>query len=127
MDTIADMLVKIKNAGAAEKQTTSFPFSKFKYSLASVLLKEGFVEDVKKRGNKTKKIMVRLKYQDGKHRINGVKRISKISNRVYLGKDKVYIPRQGFGILIVSTPKGLLTSKEARRQKTGGEAICEIW
>ena len=128
MDPIADMLTKIKNAQAVGKKTVSFPFSSVKYNIARILEREEFIEYAKKRGKKTKRILVRLKYQEvGKPRIHDIKRISKPGRRIYLKSKDIYSPKSGYGLLIISTPKGVLTSKEARKMKTGGEVLCEIW
>lgn len=128
MDPIADMLTKIRNAQSVGKKTVSFPFSSVKHEIAKVLEKEGFVEYAKKRGKKIKRILVKLKYtEEGQPRIHGVKRISKPGRRFYLKSKEIYSPKSGYGLLIVSTPKGVLTSKETRKEKVGGEILCEIW
>jgi small subunit ribosomal protein S8 len=128
MDPIADMLTKIRNAQAARKKTVSIPFSNLKYNIAKTLEKEEFVENVKRRGKKIKRIVVSLKYNEaGKPKINEIKRISKSGRRAYLANKNLYFPKSGYGILILSTPKGILTSKEARKMKVGGEALCKIW
>lgn len=131
MDPISDMLIKIKNASAVNKKTVSFNYSNFNYQLARILAKEGFIESVKKRTvlpSQKRKIIIKLKYDENHNpRIHNIKRISKPGRRIYLSKDKLYLPKSGYGILIVSTPKGLLTSKEAKKENVGGEAICEVW
>jgi small subunit ribosomal protein S8 len=131
MDPISDMLTKIKNAGAVHKKTVSLSYSNIKYQLGEILMKEGFIEDVKKRSRPPAcpkgRIVIRLKYNNGKPRIHEARRISKPGRRFYLKKKKLYLPKSGNGILIVSTPKGLLTSKEAKKLNVGGEPICEIW
>jgi len=127
MDPIADMLTKIRNAGAVGKKTVSIPYSSFKYELGKILEKEEFVEKVKKRGRDKKKIILTLKYENNKPRIHEIKKVSKIGRRIYFKRRKLYLPKSGYGILIVSTSKGLLTSREAKKQNTGGEVICEVW
>lgn len=132
MDPISDMLIKIKNAGAVNKKTVSVPYSNIKYQLAKILVKEGFVEDVKKKPHSALhpqgRIVIKLSYNDeGAHKIHEVKRISKPGRRIYLKAKNLYMPKSGYGLLIVSTPQGLLSGKEARKRKIGGEAICEIW
>lgn len=128
MDPIADMLIRIKNAQAVGKETVSIPFSKMKYEIAKILEREGFVERVKKRGKVPKKrIVIRLKYKDGKPCIHDMKRISKPGRRVYLKRKELYLPKSGYGILILSTSKGIMTSKEAIKENVGGEALCEVW
>ncbi len=128
MDKIADMLVKIKNAQAVGKATVSVPFSTFKYNICKLLKDEGFIEEVKKRGKRIKRIVIRLKYsEDKKPAIQGVKRISKPGRRIYLKAKDIYSPKSGMGILVISTSKGLMTSREAKRTKNGGEVLFEIW
>jgi len=127
-DPISDMLNRIKNAQAVLKTQLDVPFSNLKYEIAKILEKEGFVEKIEKKGKKTKRtIEIILKYEDKKPVISGLKRISKPGQRIYLPSKKIKKIRGGYGILIISTSKGLMTNKEARRQKLGGEIICEIW
>lgn len=128
MDPIADMLTKIRNAQAARKRTVSISYSSFKYDIVKILEKEGFIGDFKRRKGKTeKRIVVSLKYEDKEPVINEIKRVSKLGRRIYLKKKELYIPKGGRGALIVSTPKGVMTSKEARKLNVGGEVVCEIW
>jgi small subunit ribosomal protein S8 len=121
------MLTKIRNAQAVNKETTSIAFSNLKYNLAKILEKEGFIEEVKKKGKDKKRIVIKLKYQDGTPRIHGLKTISKPGRHIYLKKKRLYSPKKGYGVLVISTPKGILTSKEARKQNVGGEVLFEIW
>lgn len=127
MYPVADTLVKIKNAQAVKKKTVSFPFSNFRYDLCKILKDEGFVEEVKGRERYKKRIVIRLKYKEDEPKIHDIKIISKPGRRIYLKKKKLYLPKKGYGILIVSTPKGLMTSREAKKMNLGGEVICEIW
>jgi len=129
MDPISDMLVSIKNALAVKKETVSVPYSKVKMEIAKILAKEKFLKEAEHKGKKVKKtIDVVLSYKDsGEPSIADIKRISKPSRRVYIGTDKIKQIRHGFGIQILSTPKGLLTDKEAKKEKVGGEVICEVW
>jgi small subunit ribosomal protein S8 len=127
-DPISDMLNRIRNAQAVLKTQLDFPFSNFKYEIAKILEKEGFIEKIEKKGKKTKRtIEIILKYDDKKPAISGLKRISKLGQRIYSPSKKIKKIRGGYGILIISTSKGLMTNKEAKRQKLGGEIICEIW
>ena len=122
------MLTSIRNALAVGKTTVSIPFSNLKYEIAKILKKAGFVDKVEKRGRKIKKrIIITLKYSDKTPAINGLQRVSKQGRRVYLSAKEIKPVREGRGIVIVSTSKGLMTDKEARRQKLGGEVICEVW
>jgi small subunit ribosomal protein S8 len=128
MDPISDMLTSIKNAQAVHHPTVEVPFSNLKYEIAKILEKEKFIEKVEKKGKKAKKIIeITLKYQDKVPAISGLKRISKPGQRIYQKVKKIKRVKGGYGIAIISTSKGLMTDKEARKQKLGGEVICEIW
>lgn len=127
-DPIADMLNRIRNAQAVFHPTVSIPFSKLKYEIAKVLEKQGFIEKAEKKRRKTKSIVeITLKYIDKAPAISGLKRISKPGQRIYSTWKKIKRVKGGFGIAIVSTSKGFMTNKESRKQKVGGEVICEIW
>jgi small subunit ribosomal protein S8 len=129
MDPIADMLTQIRNALATKKEKVFVPFSNLKFEIAKILEKEKFVEKIEKVGKKVKKkIKIILKYDNNKvSAISGLKRISKPGQRIYQSFKKIKPVKRGYGIAIISTPKGLMTDKEARKQKLGGEVICEIW
>ena len=128
-DPIADMLTRIRNASAAKKGELALPFSKFKLSLAKLLEKEGFVSNVKEiTGEKMKMLQMTLKYgPDGESIIAGIKRISKPGQRIYVPVDKLPRTNSGYGITVVSTPKGLLTDRQARKDRVGGEVVCQVW
>lgn len=128
-DPIADMLSRIRNAKAVSKKTVSVPFSNLKYRLANILLEEKFVSKVEKKGRHTSKtIEIDLKYEkEGESFITGLKRISKPGQRIYSGSKEIKGIRGGYGISVISTPKGLMTNKEAKKKNLGGEIICEIW
>jgi len=127
-DPIADMLTRIRNAQAVSKPEVLVPFSKIKYQILKILEKEKFIEKIEKKGKGVKKkIKVVLKYNQKQPVISGLKRISKPGQRIYLPAKKIKSVRGGFGIAIVSTSQGLMTDKEARKKKLGGEIICEIW
>lgn len=128
-DPIGDLIVQLKNAGDVKKASVSVPFSMFKMAIAEKLRDAGYVKAVEKKGKKVKKtIDVLLKYDEaGKHVINGVKRISKPGRRLYRGAKEIVSVRYGHGSLVLSTPRGVLTDKEARKEKVGGEALFEIW
>lgn len=127
-DPIADMLNRIRNAQAVLHQTVNIPFSNLKYEIAKVLKKNNFIEKVEKKGKKINKtIEITLKYDGKIPVISSLKRISKPGQRIYKGLKELRRVRGGYGIAIISTPKGLITNKEARKQKVGGEVICEIW
>lgn len=127
-DPIADMLNRIRNAQAVSHQTVNIPFSNLKYEIAKVLKKHGFIEKVEKKGKKVNKtIEITLKYDGKTPVISSLKRISKPGQRIYKGSKELRRVRGGYGIAIISTPKGLMTNKESRKQKIGGEVLCEIW
>ncbi len=127
-DPIANMLTQIRNAQAVGTPEVEIPFSNLKYEIAKILAKKGFIEKLEKRGKKSKKsIKITLKYQDGMPAISGLKRISKPGQRIYLNYRKIKRVKGGYGIAIISTSKGLMTDQEARKQKLGGEILCEIW
>ncbi len=128
MDPIADMLTSIRNAQAVSKETVSFSFSKIKFEIAKLFKKEGFIDKVEKKRRGVKRIIeISLKYDEKKPVISGLKKVSKPGQRLYFGAQEIKIVRSGYGVAIVSTSKGLMTNKEARKQKIGGEIICEIW
>lgn len=128
-DPIADLINQIKNAGAVKKAAVSVPFSNFKLSIAEKLKDAGFVKAVEKKGKKVKKTLdITLKYgDDGKAHIQGVKRVSTPGQRIYRGFKDIIPVKYGFGSLILSTPKGIMTDKEAKKEKVGGEALFQIW
>ncbi len=128
MDPIADMLTQIRNAQAVLKETVDVPFSNLKYEIAKILEREKFIEKAEKKGKKVKKtIEITLKYDNKIPVISGLKRISKSGQRIYLPVKKIKSVRGGYGMAIISTSRGLMTDKEARKQKAGGEILCEIW
>jgi len=128
-DPIGDFIVRLKNAGAVKHEGVSVPHSKMKMAVAEVLKSAGFVKNVEKRGKKIRKtIYVELQYKaDGTPRITEVKRVSKPGRRVYKGADEIFSVRYGKGMLVLSTPKGILTNEQARKEAVGGEALFEIW
>lgn len=127
-DPIADMLTRIRNASRAQKAELVLPYSKFKANLAKVLLKEGFVAGVNEIPGKHKNLQLNLKYgSGGESVIAGLKRVSKPGQRIYLPADKLPRTNSGFGVTVVSTSKGLMTDKEARKTGVGGEVVCQIW
>ncbi len=127
-DPIADMLNRIKNAQAVDHPTVEMPFSNLRYEIAKILEENGFIEKAEKKGRKTKKtIEIILKYYDKTPAISGIKKISKPGQRIYLGSAQIKKTKGGYGMAIISTSKGLMTDKEARKQKIGGEILLEIW
>ena len=128
-DPVADLINRLKNAGAVKHATVSLPFSNFKLAIAEKLKEAGYVKAVEKKGKKVKKTLdIMLVYtQGGEPKIQGVKRISKPGRRLYKSVHDITSVRYGSGALILSTPKGIKTDKEARKEKIGGEALFEIW
>jgi len=127
-DSIGDMIIRIKNAGISRKESVLVPFSKLKFEIATVLEKEGYIASVAKKGKKVAKfIELGLIYDSGESRVQGVRRVSKLSRRVYRKASELRPVKNGLGISIVSTPKGLLSGKNARKEKVGGEVLFEIW
>ena len=127
-DPICDMLNRIRNSQAVSHQTVDIPFSKFKYEIAKLLVKNGFIEKAETKGRKPKKVIeIILKYKDKLPIISGLKRISVPGQRIYTNYREIKSVKSGYGIAIISTPKGLMTNKEARKKKVGGEILCEIW
>ncbi len=128
-DPIADMLTRIRNANALRYESVSLPYSKMKASIAEILKREGYLEEVASVGEGAKKTLeLTLKYgPKGERVISGLKRISKPGLRITVQADKMPKVLGGLGIAIVSTSKGLLTDSEARRAKVGGEVICYVY
>ena len=129
-DPIADMLTRIRNANTAKHDTVDVPASKMKVSIAEILLNEGYIKafDIVDDGN-FKTIRITLKYGADRNEkiITGLKRISKPGLRVYASKEDLPKVLGGLGIAIISTNKGVLTDKEARKQNVGGEVLAYVW
>ncbi len=128
-DKVSNLIIKIKNAGKASQQTITFPYSKFVESILVVLEKEGYVKSFSKKGKKIgKSFDIEIAYEeDGSPKVSDAKRVSKLSHRIYRGSDSMRSVKSGYGIQIVSTPKGVLSSVEARKEKVGGEVLFELW
>ncbi len=128
MDPIANMLIMIKNASLAQKESVVFPYSKLKLAIAECLAKEGYVKSASKKVRKEAPVVeVELIYTDKKPKITDVERISKHSKRVYMGMSDIHTVKGGSGLLVLSTPKGILSGKNARKEQVGGEALFKIW
>ena len=129
MDNIANMLTTIRNAQAVKRESAKAPYSKVNLAIAEILKKEGLIDnfEVKKRGEKSW-LILGLKYNEDKRpAIEDIQRASKLGKRVYVGYKKIFAVKQGHGLAIVSTPKGIMTGKEARKNKLGGEILCKVW
>ena len=128
-DPIADMLTRIRNAGMARHDSVDVPASRMKTAIAEVLLKEGYIKAFQIVDDGTQGVIrITLKYLPGKEKaIQGLKRVSKPGLRVYAGADELPRVLKGLGIAIVSTSKGIMTDKEARRAHVGGEVLAFVW
>jgi len=127
-DPIADMLTRIRNAGAASLKEVSMPSSKMKAAIAEVMKEEGYIRDYRVDGEGViQNLNVALKLYRGEPVIEGVKRISKPSCRVYCGSQEIPRVRNGLGTVVLSTPQGIISDRKARRQNIGGEIICYVW
>ena len=118
----------IKNASLANKESVAFPYSKIKNAIAECLKKEGYISEFSKKVKNGQPFLeVGLIYVDEKPRITEVERISKQSRRVYYGMKNIHSVRNGSGLLVLSTPKGILSGREARKEQVGGEALFRLW
>lgn len=129
MDPIADMINRLKTARLAGKDVVALPLSNVKVAIAEKLREKGFVSEVTKRGKKAHRTLelTLARSESGRYRFTDVKRVSKPGCRVYAGAQDIKPVRGGTGTLYVSTPKGVLSGEEAKREKVGGELLFEIW
>jgi len=131
VDSIADMLTRIRNAQMVGHQTVEFPFSKIKMEIANLLNRENYVGTVTKKGKGAdKKIELTLKYRDEKNTkpvIRGLKRISKPGQRIYVSSKRLYLISRERGTAVLSTSKGIMTINEAKKKHVGGEVLFIIW
>jgi small subunit ribosomal protein S8 len=127
-DPISNFIIQLKNGSLSKKEAVVFEQSNFTLAVAEALARKGYVKPAKSTGKAPKRtIEVGLIYTDGKPRISGVKRVSKPSKRLYKGYSEIHQVKQGFGSTFVSTPKGVLSDDEVRKQKVGGEVLFQIW
>ncbi|MEE9203061.1 MAG: 30S ribosomal protein S8 [Dehalococcoidia bacterium] len=128
-DPIADMLTRIRNAVMVRHESVLMPASKMKLVIAKILKEEGFITDYELlRGRPQRVLKVRLRYlEDGEPIISGLKRVSRPGLRVYVGSGEIPRLYGGMGVAFVSTPRGVLTGRQARRQGVGGELLCYVW
>lgn len=124
-DPIADLLVRLQNASRVGHTSVSLPYSRIKFAIAEILAKEGYVEQGVTKKNHS--LMIPLKYTAGRPAIEGVKRVSKPSRRTYVGVRDVRPIKRGFGLMVLSTPKGVMTGAQAKAERVGGEVLFEIW
>jgi len=128
-DPIADMLTRIRNAVGARKASVDVPWSRLKQEIARVLAAEGYLEDATVLEEGTRRMLrIGLRY-DTRRRpvIEGLKRVSRPSLRVYVGVGDIPAVRKGLGVSVLSTPKGVLADRDARRERVGGELLCTVW
>ena len=126
-DPIADMLTRIRNANRERHATVDVPYSKVKKAIADILVAEGFVESIEVIEDAHKTIRLTLKYQGKTRVLQGLKRISKPGLRIYANVEELPRVLNGLGIAIISTSKGIMTDKEARKQNVAGEVLAYIW
>jgi len=123
-----DLLTRLKNAQGARKESVKLPFSALNFSIAGILEKHGYVAEVAKKGRMPKRVIeIKLKYEDGQGVISGVRFISKPARHLYTGYRDLKPVKQNYGLGVISTPKGVMTTGEAKKQKLGGELLFEIW
>ncbi len=128
MDQIANMMNMIKTGNVAGHEFVTVPYSKIKESIANCLVKEGYLSSVTKKAQKGFPVLeLGLSYNSGLPKVNGVERVSKSSRRVYAGVKDIRSTRNGYGISILTTPKGILTDKQARKELVGGEVLFKLW
>lgn len=128
-DPVADMLTRIRNAGSAKHDSVDIPASKMKKAIAEILLEEGYIKNFQIIDDGTQGVIrITLKYLPGKERaIQGLRRVSKPGLRVYAGSDELPRVLKGLGIAIISTSKGIMTDKSARKANVGGEVLAFVW
>lgn len=126
--TTANFLIKLKNASRVHHENVVFPYSKFVHAIASCLLRAGFIEGFEKASKKSgDEIVVKLKYTQTGPRINEVALVSKSSARKYAGVKEIFPVKNGHGVMVLSTPKGVMTDKEAKKEMVGGEVLFKMW
>ena len=127
-DPIGDMIARVKNAQARKHKKVELPSSKFKSKIADILKNEGFIKDFKVSTDEKKNILsLELKYHSGNPVISNFERVSKPGRRIFSSADSLPKINNGLGIAILSTPKGVMTDMDARKQKVGGEIVCKVF
>lgn len=129
-DPVSDMLARIRNASLARHELTRLPGSTLKKGIAEILKAEGYVSDVRQEEWGPKKhntLTIVLKYNDRQSAFHGMRRVSRPGRRVYVRHDQIPRVLSGLGVSILSTSHGLMTDREARQRKVGGELLCEVW
>ena len=126
-DYITDIIIRLRNANQTNKVTVTFPYSSLGMAIAETLNKNGYIGAISRKGKRARSIEATLIYDKDLPKISGVNRLSKQSRRVYNGAKDIKSVMNGYGKVIVSTPKGVMTGDEAKRAKVGGELLFEIW
>lgn len=128
-DQISNMIISMKNATMVSKPTVVVPFSKLKYAIAQCLKEQGFIANASKKTekNNVSVLEIELLYPNGESKIHDVKRMSKQSRRMYMGVKELRPVKNGHGISVLSTPKGILSDKQARKEMVGGEVLFTMW
>ena len=127
-DKISNLIIGLKNAYKAKHSIFELPYSRMSLSILEVLRKEGFIQDFEEKGKDlNKKLEVSLKYENGAPAISDVKRVSKQSKRSYISYKNIRPVRSGYGISVISTPEGVMSDKEAKIKKVGGEELFKVW
>lgn len=127
-DVIADMLTRIRNAGAARHKEVEVPFSKMKWAICEILKDQGYIEDFEKIENNVQgTIRIKLRYYNRQPAIREIKRVSKPGRRIYVGVSEIPRVKNGLGIAVLSTSRGIMTDKMARKLNIGGELLFTVW
>ena len=122
------MLTKIKNAQAVKKENVKVNYSKINESILKILSSGGYIDGFEKKGQGIKRVLdIKLKYENNAGAINEIKLISKPSRHIYMGYKEIKLVKRGYGLMVISTPSGIMNGKDARKMKVGGEALFEIW
>ncbi|MEI6494671.1 MAG: 30S ribosomal protein S8 [bacterium] len=127
-DPISDMLTQIRNAARVSKPSILVPNSKLKVEITKVLIREGYLKEMTSKGRKNEKLLsIDIAYDSHGAKIHDLTRVSKPSRRIYIKANEIRPVRQGYGTAIISTPRGIMTDKEAFKEKVGGEVLFKIW
>jgi len=129
LDPFADFLTRIRNGFRNRQKEVSAPYARMKYELARVLLEEGFISNFQVEGEGLgKRIIISLKYdEDGASVIRGIERLSRQSRRIHVGTDDIPKIIGGLGVAVLTTSRGVMTDRDARRKRVGGEPLCKVW
>ena len=126
-DPISDMLTRLRNGFMSQQKEVSIPSSKMKVAIAKVLEQEGYIKGFRVSGDVKKTLVVEMKYYNRRSVVEGIERVSKPSCRLYCGCKDIPKVKDGLGLAILSTPKGILSGKDAEKQNVGGEILCYVW